>query len=100
MASAWVIVAELALGLVLLAGVVAVLVWGDRLRLRRRVVVNLLDGTAFSGVLWRRAGRQLVLRDVARMQPGDHNPTPVDGEILLDRGVVDFVQVLPAGGEH
>ena len=68
----------------------------DRLALRARVLVSLLDGKAMNGVLWSRRGRLLVLRDVTLIEPGA-SPVDMDGEVILDRGRVEFVQV--AGGQ-
>lgn len=59
---------------------------------RRRVVVNLLSGKAFGGILWARRGPLLVLRDVTMLQAGVA-PTSVDGEIVVERAAVEFVQV-------
>lgn len=63
---------------------------------RRRVVVNLAD-KAFTAVLWAKRGPLLVLRDVALMHPGSP-PVPVDGEVIVERSRVEFIQVLAAGG--
>lgn len=62
------------------------------LRPRRRVMVNLTDGTALAGVLWRRRGRFLVLRDARLHQAGGE--APIDGEAIVDRARVLFVQGL------
>jgi hypothetical protein len=59
-------------------------------------VVNLAD-KAFSGVLWARRGPLLLLRDAALLEAG-REPQAVDGEIVIERGRVEFVQVLPGGG--
>jgi len=67
----------------------------DRLALRARVLVSLIDGKAMNGVLWSRRGRLIVLRDVTLIEPGTP-PVDMDGEVILDRGRVEFVQV--AGG--
>lgn len=62
------------------------------LLVRRRVVVNLHTGRAFNGILWRQRGPLLVLRDVTMLEPGAQ-PTPVDGEIVIERDRVEFIQV-------
>lgn len=64
-----------------------------RTAVRRRVLVNLVDGKAIAGVLWARRGPLLVLKDATLHGPGPE-PVPVDGEVLVERGRVDFVQVL------
>lgn len=66
----------------------------SRLAVRDRVVVNLGTGHALTGVLWRRAGRHLVLRDASLMEPGASKAQPMDGETIVDRAEVLFVQRL------
>lgn len=67
-----------------------------RTAVRRRVVVNLAD-KAFSGVLWAKRGPLLVLRDVELLEAG-RQPQPVDGEVVVERARVEFMQVLAAKG--
>lgn len=67
-----------------------------RTAVRRRVVVNLAD-KAFDGVLWAKRGPLLVLRD-ARLLEAGREPQPIDGEVVIERGRVEFVQVLAGGG--
>lgn len=62
-----------------------------RLAVRRRVVVNLEGGDAVTGVLWARRGDFLVLRD-AMVHTGGRD-VPADGEVIIDRERVIFVQV-------
>lgn len=69
-----------------------------RTAVRRRVVVNLPD-KAFTGVLWAKRGPLLVLRDVQVLE-GARAPQSVDGEVVVERRQVEFIQVLPAGGER
>lgn len=59
----------------------------------RRVIVNLKTGKAFRGVLWERRGEYLVLRD-AQMIREREGPLPVDGELVVDKTNVDFMQVI------
>jgi hypothetical protein len=65
----------------------------DRVMLRRRVLVNLDTGRAFSGVLWSKTGDWLVLRNAEMLERGSP-ATPVDGELILDRRRVEFLQAL------
>lgn len=65
-----------------------------RLALNRRVMVNLTTGSAIQGVLWQDRGRVLVLKDAALHLDGG-TQAPIDGEALIDRDRVEFVQVLP-----
>ncbi|MFE2600118.1 hypothetical protein ACFXCZ_27125 [Streptomyces sp. NPDC059396] len=70
-----------------------------RTAVRRRVVVNLADNKAFTGVLWARRGPLLVLRDVRLLHPGAPE-VPVDGEVVVERARVEFIQVLAGAGER
>lgn len=67
-----------------------------RTAVRKRVVVNLSD-KAFSGVLWAKRGPLLVLRDAELLEAG-REPQRVDGEIVIERSQVEFIQVLAGGG--
>lgn len=65
---------------------------------RRRVLVNLRSGTVFTGILWARRGPLLVLRAVeVRAPTANARFVPVDGEIVVERPQVDYIQVLPHG---
>lgn len=61
---------------------------------RRSVVANLSDGSAFRGVLWQARGPLLVLRSATLHEHGQVKA--VDGEVLVERARLSFVQVLPA----
>lgn len=66
-------------------------------RLRRRaVVVNLTTGRAFRGILWAKRGPLLVLRSAEIVESSSVGSTsmPVDGEVVVERRFVEFVQVL------
>lgn len=67
-----------------------------RTAVRRRVVVNLAD-KAFNGVLWAKRGPLLVLRDAKLLQAGAPE-VPVDGEVIIERSRIEFIQVLAGGG--
>jgi small nuclear ribonucleoprotein (snRNP)-like protein len=69
--------------------------WFLRTMVRRRVVVNLASGRAFRGILWAKRGPLLVLRDATMYEPGVP-PVAVDGETVIERRTVEFIQVLPA----
>ena len=58
----------------------------------RQVIVNLKGGDSFRGVLWRKRRDYLVLRQVTMRRGG--KAITVDGEILVFRPEVSFVQVL------
>ncbi|WP_160051282.1 hypothetical protein [Nocardiopsis sp. FR26] len=66
-----------------------------RLLLRREVVVNLHDGTGFRGVLYRKAGGLVELRNAERLEPG-LPPAQCDGAVVLERSQILFWQVVPS----
>lgn len=68
-------------------------VFGPRYPVLRQVIVNTRSDRAFRGVLWARRGGYLVLRNVELVK-GRGELTPVDGEVVIEAGNVDFVQVL------
>lgn len=70
---------------------VAQTVWANRLMLRRKVVVNLLGDRAVSGVLWCRRGGLIVLKQAQLHEPGV-DPVAMDGDVLIERARVEFVQ--------
>jgi len=60
---------------------------------RRTVVVNTRTKLAFRGVLWQRRREFLVLRNVEMLRP--HGETvAMDGEVVIMRDNVDFIQVV------
>lgn len=65
---------------------------------RRRVVVSLkmTNGSerSIAGVLWSKGGTQLVLKDSRLLEPG-REPLKIDGEVVIEKSNVDFVQILP-----
>lgn len=69
-----------------------------RFLLRRRVVVNLRTGKAVEGVLVDRRGDLLVLKSARLLEPGAA-PVVVDGDVVIERRNVDFVQALSAPEE-
>ena len=60
---------------------------------KRQVIVNTKTGRAFRGILWRKRWRYLVLRNAELLKPG-RETMPMDGEIVIDRDNVDFMQVV------
>ncbi|MEU1526365.1 hypothetical protein ABZ413_29630 [Nocardia rhamnosiphila] len=59
---------------------------------RRRVIVNLKTGSAIAGVITKWRGPFYVLRD-ASVHEGDQS-APADGEVLVDKSNVDYIQAL------
>lgn len=63
----------------------------------RGVIVNCKSGTVFRGLVWRRRGGWLVLREVELLSDRGNDlrqPKGLTGEVLVGVGDVDFVQVL------
>jgi hypothetical protein len=58
----------------------------------KEVLVNLDDGRAFSGILYRRRGPLLTLRQARLIVPGGE-PVDVDGEVIIERPRVSWIQV-------
>jgi hypothetical protein len=74
--------------------------WWQPPCLRRLVIVNCLapapgiEATVIRGILWEARAQWLVLKNaeaLALNQP----PKPLDGEIVIPRANVDFLQVYP-----
>lgn len=61
-------------------------------RLLERFVVTLVDGQAFSGLLHSVDGRSLVLRDAEMLPASQAAKVPVDGELVLARDRVAYMQ--------
>lgn len=59
----------------------------------RRVVVNLKSGRAIDGVLVRRDGPLLFLRNAVLLEEGSE-PAAIDGEAVVESVDVDFIQAL------
>jgi small nuclear ribonucleoprotein (snRNP)-like protein len=67
----------------------------DRLvrhRMREKVIVTMKSGEAFMGVLTDADGRSFVLRDAKALTDSSARPVPVDGELVLDRAQIDYMQ--------
>jgi hypothetical protein len=65
----------------------------SRYPIKQSVVVNTKTGRAFRGVLWSKRGPVLLLKNVTLIEAG--MTTPVDGDVVVERSNVDFVQVPP-----
>lgn len=77
------------------AAIVAERFTARRVMTRRTVIVNLKTSKAFRGVLWKERGGILVLRQADLHEKG--TVVTVDGEVVLERSNVDFVQLVTAG---
>jgi hypothetical protein len=60
----------------------------------RSVILNLKSGDVLAGMLWSSRGSWLVLRNANLLKAGAA-PTPIDGEAVVHRDNLAFVQVLP-----
>jgi hypothetical protein len=60
----------------------------------RGVIVNFTDdpATAIQGVLWSASGPWLTIKDASLLKPGQP-PTAIDGDVVLHRDRVSFLQV-------
>lgn len=58
---------------------------------RRRMIVNLKTGRAFRGIVYKQSGPLVVLRNVEMLESG-RPPVPVDGEVLIERDEIEFMQ--------
>lgn len=64
-----------------------------RLVVHRQVLVNLVNGQAVQGVLVRQSGPLLFVANATLHEP-DTEPTALDGEVVIERDRVAFVQAL------
>lgn len=65
-----------------------------RSRLRHRVIVTLKTGDSFSGVLFDADSEALILREAEALGAGERRTNlVVDGEVLILRGDVSYVQL-------
>lgn len=65
----------------------------DRYPVCRQVIVNTRTDKAFRGVLWRKRGGYLVLRNAELLKPKGET-VPIDGEVVILADNVDFLQVV------
>lgn len=72
------------------------LAWWRPPCLLEAVIVNRIDDprSAIRGVLWQSRGAWLVVKQAELLTAGEQ-PTPIDGEIVLHRTNVAFIQRLP-----
>jgi small nuclear ribonucleoprotein (snRNP)-like protein len=61
--------------------------------LNRRVLVSLFSGSAVSGVLTQTRGDFLIIKG-ATVHEADAEPAAADGDIVIDRSNVDYVQIV------
>ena len=56
------------------------------------MIVSLDTGRSFEGVLYDTTGPLLVLRNARALEPGAQ-AVPLDGEVVVDRSRVEFLQL-------
>ena len=72
-------------------------VYSWRTLMARRVIVNLKSGRGVDGLLVRKSGDLLFIREATALEPGA-TPQAIDGETVVQRGDIDFIQTLVRGG--
>ncbi len=62
---------------------------------KRLVLVNMKAGHTFRGIMWRWGwlSDQVILKQASILKPGGE-AVPMDGELVLFKNDVDFIQVL------
>lgn len=60
---------------------------------RQRVLVNLVNGDAIEGVLFRHAGAWLVLKACSHITSDGKSRAQLDGDVVIECAKVDFIQV-------
>lgn len=68
--------------------------FGNSYPYRYKVIVNLKNQRSFRGILWAQQGGWLVLKHAELLEERGA-PKPVDGDVLIDRRDVEFIQVPP-----
>lgn len=65
----------------------------------RRVIVSTKDGKDFRGILWDQHGAYLIMKDAELLQGQGRNTiqTRIDGELVVPRENVSYIQVLSGG---
>lgn len=62
-------------------------------RIRRTVTVRMKTGGHFHGVLWEQDRLHVVLKDAVALGVRDHGDLPMEGEIVVPRENVEYLQV-------
>ena len=68
-----------------------------RAAVRHPVLVALDTGSTVTGVLWRRRGPLLEVRDVTVLSAGADQPVKADGAVIIERRRVEFIQIAGDG---
>jgi small nuclear ribonucleoprotein (snRNP)-like protein len=62
--------------------------------LNRQVLVSLFSGNAVSGVLVATPGPLMILRGCMVHDADASAPSPADGEIVIEKANVDYIQIV------
>jgi hypothetical protein len=90
----WDVVLLVLLVLLIIVGAVAIGQLGERpIKYADSAIVNLKSGHAVEGVIVSQRRRSITLAEAMVMIEG-RDPEPVDGKIVVQRGNVDFVQLV------
>lgn len=89
----WIALALLVLMAAMIGGFLWITARPWRLVRARRVVVNLRSGQAIDGLLTKQEGSLLFISE-ARLLEGSDQPTPIDGQAVIERQTIDFIQML------
>ncbi len=65
----------------------------NRYPVKQQVIVNTKTDKSFKGLLWQKTSDYLILRG-ARMLRGRDTPIALDGELVIYRDNVDFLQMV------
>lgn len=68
----------------------------NRWPIYERVLANLIDGSAINGILIDKRGPLLILADGV-LHTRDGEPTPMDGDIYIERANVLYLQHVKGG---
>lgn len=60
----------------------------------KKVVVNTKNGKDFMGVIWKKTGDCLILKDATWLSPD--GAKKLDGEVIIFIRDIDFIQVVSA----
>ena len=58
---------------------------------RKKAIINLKTNVSFRGIIWYTTGRYIIMRNAELL--GD-NPKQLDGEVIIERKEVEFIQVI------
>lgn len=60
---------------------------------RKRVIINTKSDKTFRGIIWKHNSQFVILKNVELLH-SSKQATPVDGEVIIYRTDIDFIQVI------